>query len=137
MVMMHVQVGGPDVLDARPHADSRARLAIRGEPERLPLFLGPNTVQFRSSQMYRRCHRQAKVVFHSVNGGPGRVDVILPFHDSNVQYRAMASTLFIATAQAAQPDGQNAHSGLVAPNGTWVAQVELGKTGVYIGEVEL
>ena len=41
------------------------------------------------------------------------------------------------TAQAAQPDGQNAHSGLVAPNGTWVAQVELGKTGVYIGEVEL
>ena len=83
------------------------------------------------------CHRQAKVVFHSVNGGPGRVDVILPFHDSNVQYRAMASKLFIATAQAAQPDGQNAHSGLVAPNGTWVAQVELGKTGVYIGEVEL
>ena len=130
MMMMHVQVGGPDVLDARPHADSRAGLAVRGEAERHSLPLASLTPDV-------PCHRQAKVVFHSVNGGPGRVDVILPFHDSNVQYRAMASKLFIATAQAAQPDGQNAHSGLVAPNGTWVAQVELGKTGVYIGEVEL
>ena len=79
----------------------------------------------------------ARVVFHSVNGGPGLVDIILPFHDSNVQYRALASHLFIATAQAAYPDGQNAHSGLCAPNGTWVAKVPLGQTGVYIGTVEL
>ena len=79
----------------------------------------------------------ARMVFHSINGGPGRIDVILPFHDSNVQYRAMASKLFIATAQAAQADGQNAHSGLCAPNGTWVAQVPLGQTGVYVGTVEL
>ena len=119
-----------DVLHPRPHADSRAGLAIRGEAERLPCEHG-------AVSLTPDVPCQAKVVFHSVNGGPGRVDVILPFHDSNVQYRAMASKLFIATAQAAQPDGQNAHSGLVAPNGTWVAQVELGKTGVYIGEVEL
>ena len=133
-MMMHVQVGGPDVLDARPHADSRAGLAVRGEAERLPLYL-----RTRCSLAHPRCTvpPPGQGCLPSVNGGPGRVDVILPFHDSNVQYRAMASKLFIATAQAAQPDGQNAHSGLVAPNGTWVAQVELGKTGVYIGEVEL
>ena len=79
----------------------------------------------------------ARVIFHSVNGGPGNLGVALPFHHSNLQYRAQADKLFIVVAQAVYAEGQNQASGVVAPDGTWVVQSPLGVEHVYAAEIEV
>ena len=41
----------------------------------------------------------------------------------------------MVVVQAAQPEGQNCASGVVAPNGTWVAQVPMGTEEVFVHRI--
>ena len=79
----------------------------------------------------------ARVIFHSVNGGPGRVDINIPFHHGNLMRRAQADGLFIVFAQAAYAAEQNCATGVVGPNGTILAQVPMGVEGVFVQTINI
>ena len=82
-------------------------------------------------------HMAARVIFHSVNGGPGRVDINIPFHHGNLMRRAQADGLFIVFAQAAYENEQNCATGVVGPNGTILAQVPFGVEGVFVHSINV
>ena len=70
----------------------------------------------------------AQVIVHAVNGGRNGSafarDVIWPYHQSNLQLRARASKVWIATADSSHPVDIpcSAPSGVVSPSGDWVAK---------------
>ena len=79
----------------------------------------------------------AQIIFHSVNGGPGREDVYIPFHHGQLSARAMADSLHIVFAQAAYDSGQNCATGVVAPNGTILRTVPMGAEGVVVQRINV
>ena len=79
----------------------------------------------------------AQIIFHSVNGGPGREDVYIPFHHGQLSARAMADSLHIVFAQAAYDSGQNCATGVVAPNGTILRTVPMGAEGVFVQRINI
>lgn len=70
----------------------------------------------------------AKVIFHAVNGGRDESEfsqkVVRQFHESNLQMRAKAGGVWIATVDNAFPvDRANACSGgVIGPDGQWKVQ---------------
>jgi predicted amidohydrolase len=70
----------------------------------------------------------AQIIFHSVNSGTDAK--AMAYHESNLAMRARESGLFIATANAASPDGPvNCTSGIMSPEGEWLVTVP--RTGEY------
>eukprot|EP01084_Bolivina_argentea_P009531 17791_1 len=78
-----------------------------------------------------------EIIFHSVNPGPGNVEMILPFQTSNLQLRAQADNIYIVTVSPVAVQGQNCYSGVVANNGSWLVKSDLGKQDVFIWTIEL
>lgn len=70
----------------------------------------------------------ARVIFHAVNGGrdggPYSRHVAWPFHTANLQMRARAARIWIATVDNSHPFHWpcSAPSGVVAPDGHWAVQ---------------
>lgn len=72
----------------------------------------------------------AQVIVHAVNGGRNgsafSKEVVWPFHQSNLQLRARASTVWIATVDSCFPCDIpcSAPSGVVDPDGQWAVKAE-------------
>ena len=70
---------------------------------------------------YQLGQRGAQMIFYSVHSGSSTVHT--PYHESNLVLRAMESKLHIVTANAADAKGPvNCATGVVSPEGEWVAQ---------------
>jgi len=73
---------------------------------------------------YQLAQKGARAVFHSVNSGCD--PFYSEFHDSNLRLRAREGNCFIFTVNAASNNGPiNAPSGVVSPNGEWLAKCKL------------
>ena len=84
----------------------------------------------------------ARVVLHAVNGGRDESalsGVIWHYHESNLLLRARAARLWIATADNCHPAELrcSAPSGVVSPEGEWVAHAPEQGEGFYVHEVEV
>lgn len=72
----------------------------------------------------------ARIIFHAVHGGrdgsPWSREVNWPFHEANLRMRAQAGQLWIATVDSCYPTEIpcSAPSGVIDPEGNWVAQAE-------------
>ena len=77
------------------------------------------------------------MVFHSVNGGPGRVDINMPFQHGNLMARAQADGLHIIFAQAAYKEGQSCATGVIGPEGTFIDRMPLGVEGVFVATINV
>jgi hypothetical protein len=72
----------------------------------------------------------AQVIVHAVNGGRNgsafAKEVVWPFHQSNLQLRARASKVWIATVDSCHPCDIpcSAPGGVVDPGGQWAVQAE-------------
>ncbi len=86
---------------------------------------------------YKLRQNGAQVVFHSINSGTSPIH--LPYHESNLQLRAMESRLFIVTANAADPEGKpvNAPSGVMSPEGQWLVRCPLEGEQKYTLDIEV
>jgi predicted amidohydrolase len=86
---------------------------------------------------YQLGKRNAQVIFHSINSGSH--SLYIPFHDSNLRLRAIESKIYIATANAAVPEGTtvNAPTGVVSPEGEWVVQCPAMGEQQYVYDIEL
>jgi predicted amidohydrolase len=85
---------------------------------------------------YQLGQRGAQVIFHSIASGTSSVHT--PYHESNLVLRAMEGGLYIVTANAAH-DGKevNALSGVVSPEGTWLAQCPREGEHSYAFDIEV
>ncbi|MBN2308848.1 MAG: carbon-nitrogen hydrolase family protein [Candidatus Hydrogenedentes bacterium] len=71
--------------------------------------------------MYQLGQKGAQIVFHSAHSGSSAIHT--PFHESNLVLRARESKIYVATANAADPDGPvNSPTGVVSPEGEWLVQ---------------
>jgi predicted amidohydrolase len=78
----------------------------------------------------------AQVIFHAINSGANALHV--PYHESNVQSRAMESKLHIVTANAAVEGGAvNCRSGIMSPEGEWLASVPREGEHTFTYDLEL
>ncbi len=72
----------------------------------------------------------ARIVFHSVNGGRDGSewsrDVVWPYHESNLRWRARAGKVWIVTVDNCAPLGIpcSAPSGVIDPQGNWVCKTD-------------
>jgi predicted amidohydrolase len=70
-----------------------------------------------------------RIVFHAVNGGRNGgewSDVAWAFHESNLRMRARAASVWVVTVDNSDPVGfsSSAPSGVIDPDGNWVARAE-------------
>ena len=85
---------------------------------------------------YHLGQKGAQIIFQAVHSGTSPVHV--PFHESNVQLRAMESKVYIATVNAADPKGPvNCLSGVMSPEGEWLAQCPREGEHTYTQDVEV
>ena len=78
----------------------------------------------------------AKIIFHAINSGAGTFH--LPYHESNVALRAKESSLYIATANAADMDAAiNCATGVMAPHGQWLTRLDRKGEGRYLVELSI
>jgi len=85
---------------------------------------------------YQLGKKGAQVIFHSINSGADQS--YTAFHESNLALRAKESSLYIVTANAADPDGPvNASTGVVTPSGQWMVQVPREGEHIYAVDIEL
>ena len=85
---------------------------------------------------YQLGQRGAQVIFHAINSGASPEHI--PYHESNLALRARESTLYIATANAADPNGPvNALSGIVSPEGNWLVQCPRTGEHTYAYDLEI
>jgi hypothetical protein len=71
----------------------------------------------------------ARIVFHAVNGGRDGSEwsaVAWRYHEANLRMRARAGGIWIVTVDSCHPMDLpcSAPSGVVAPSGDWLCQVE-------------
>ncbi len=99
------------------------------------LWVTPGTGPYPDPRLtYQLGQKGARIVFHGINSGAS--DTHRPFHESNVQLRAMESGLYIATANAADMQKRiNCASGLVSPNGEWATKVDYQGEGRWLAEI--
>jgi NAD+ synthase (glutamine-hydrolysing) len=86
---------------------------------------------------YQLGQRGAKLVLHAINSG--HKPEYIPYHESNLALRARESRFHIATANAVQQMDQpvNAATGVVSPDGNWLAQANRVGEGHYVAEIEI
>jgi predicted amidohydrolase len=85
---------------------------------------------------YQLGQRGARAIFHSIHSGSNAA--YLPYHESNLSLRAQESKVHIFTANAVDDNGPlNAHSGVVAPDGTWAVQCPRKGEQTYAFDFEL
>jgi predicted amidohydrolase len=85
----------------------------------------------------------AQVVFvpHYVTGGGARLpdrwcDAATPYNEKALMCRALENTVYVAASNVAGPD-QGSATGLIAPDGSLLAQVPYGETGVVALDLDL
>jgi len=85
---------------------------------------------------YQLGQRGAQIIFHSVHSGSTRLHA--PYHESNLQLRAMESKIHIATANAADPKGPvNAPTGIMSPKGDWLVRCPPTGEHKYVYDIDL
>jgi predicted amidohydrolase len=85
---------------------------------------------------YQLGQKGALVIFHSVNSGTSAIH--RDFHESNLRLRAMESGAWIVVANAAVPgEAINCPSGVMSPEGEWVAQCPLDGEHVFHYDIDL
>ena len=83
----------------------------------------------------------ARIIFHAVNGGrsPHKwSQVAWQYHESNLQMRARAGRIWIATVDSSNPATLpcSAPSGVVAPDGNWVCRTEAQGEDLFVYQIE-
>lgn len=85
---------------------------------------------------YQLGERGAQIIFHQISSGSSEIH--RAYHESNVSLRAMESNVYIATANAACPEGPvNCLSGVMGPEGEWLVSLPREGEGVYSFDLEL
>lgn len=85
---------------------------------------------------YQLGQKRAQVIFHSANSGASAIH--RTFHESNLQLRALESDVYIATANAATPQGPiNCPTGIMSPQGQWLVQCPLEGEHAYSHDIEV
>lgn len=85
---------------------------------------------------YQLGKKGANVIFHSVNSGTSAVHT--QYHHANLVLRAMESKVYIATANAANSrKAINCQSGVVSPEGEWVAKCPRTGEHSYTCDIEV
>lgn len=71
---------------------------------------------------YQLAKKGAQLIFHSINSGHSQIHTA--YHESNLSLRAREGNLYIVTANAAAPEGHaaNAGTGVMSPEGEWLAR---------------
>jgi predicted amidohydrolase len=85
---------------------------------------------------YQLGKKGAQVIFHSINSGASQIH--RAYHESNLALRAIESKVYIVTANAADPQGEvNAASGVMSPEGKWLAQCPRTGEHVYACDIDV
>ena len=63
-------------------------------------------------------------------------DASNPYHEKAIMCRALENTVFVAASNAAGPD-QGSITGIIAPDGTLVANLDYGRVGVVAADIDL
>jgi predicted amidohydrolase len=80
--------------------------------------------------------RGVHIIFHAVHSGSSAIHTA--YHESNLALRAMESGIYIATANAAPPDGPvNCLSGVMSPKGEWLVSCPREGEHTYNYDLEL
>lgn len=78
----------------------------------------------------------AQIIFHSIHSGHSPLHTT--YHESNLALRAMEGKVHIATANAAEREGPvNALSGIMSPEGKWLAQCPRNGEHKYTYDLEI
>lgn len=85
---------------------------------------------------YQLGRKGAQIIFHSVNSGASAMHTA--YHESNLALRAIESKLHICTANAATSEGPvNCASGVMSPEGKWLAQCPREGEHTYTYDIEI
>ncbi len=77
--------------------------------------------------------KEAEVIFHSVNSGTR--PRARPYHESNLELRAIEGEVYIVVANASAEPEVNCTSGIVSPEGVWIASVNRAGEGFFVEDV--
>ena len=85
---------------------------------------------------YQLGRRGAHIIFHGVNSGSNPIHI--PYHESNLALRAMEGSIYIVTANAADPDGPvNCLSGVMGLDGKWITSCPRDGEHVFSCDLEI
>ncbi|MCP4645767.1 MAG: carbon-nitrogen hydrolase family protein [bacterium] len=85
---------------------------------------------------YQLGKKGAQIIFHSANSGSSAVHTA--YHESNLALRAMESKVYICTANATAPGGPvNCLSGVMSPEGEWMARCPRDGEHTYVYDIDL
>ncbi|MBI4556257.1 MAG: carbon-nitrogen hydrolase family protein [Candidatus Hydrogenedentes bacterium] len=85
---------------------------------------------------YQLGQRGARIIFHSIHSGTSAIHI--PYHESNLALRAIESSVFIVTANAADKRGSiNASTGVMSPKGGWLVQCPREGEQTFTYDIEL
>jgi predicted amidohydrolase len=100
------------------------------------LWVTPGFGPYPDPRLTFQLHKKgAQVIFHSVNSGASAIHG--PYYESNLVLRAIESSIYICTANAATNEGPvNCPSGVMSPEGKWLVQCARDGEHTYTCDIE-